>query len=332
MPSRRPVSRAALTVVLAAVATAITLASPVVAQGGARAGRAYRVTVAPTALAAGTSSATTITLTQLAGDDWSHGKGLGSVRITPPAGFALTGATAARGSYALPVTIAGGAATVDGLELEHAGQTATVTLQARIPCGVAGAAKWTVVGHSTDRFSDSYATTLVQDPASASTAQVAGCSLAFAAQPAAAGAGKVITSQAANPAGAAVSVQLRDGNGNPAAQAGLAIGLSIAAGTGTAGALLGGTTSATTGSSGLAAFAPTIDRAGHAYKLVAQAGSGIRRRPPPHSTSATSRRCARARALRRPRRARRVRPSTATRTGECCRRRSASTTSTATTP
>ena len=83
------------------------------------------------------------------------------MRITPPAGFTLTGATAARGSYALPVTIAAGAATVDGLDLDHAGQTATVTLQARIACGVTGAANWTVVGHSTDSFSNSYATTLV---------------------------------------------------------------------------------------------------------------------------------------------------------------------------
>jgi len=275
MPSRRPVSRAALTLVLAAVAATVALASPVVAQGGGSSGPTYRVAVAPTALAAGTSAATTITLTQLVGDDWSHSKQLGSVRITPPAGFTLTGATAARGSYALPVTIAAGAVTVDGLDLDHAGQTATVTLQARIPCGVAGPAKWTVVGHSTDSFSSSYATTLGQDPASATTAQVAACSLAFAAQPAAAGAGKVITSQAANPAGPAVGVQLRDGNGNPAAQAGLAISLTIAAGTGTAGALLGGTTSAATGPGGLAAFAPTIDRAGHTYKLVAQAGSGI---------------------------------------------------------
>jgi len=167
MPSRRPVSRAALTLVLAAVAATVALASPVVAQGGGSSGPTYRVAVAPTALAAGTSAATTITLTQLVGDDWSHSKQLGSVRITPPAGFTLTGATAARGSYALPVTIAAGAVTVDGLDLDHAGQTATVTLQARIACGVAGPAKWTVVGHSTDSFSSSYATPLGQDPASA---------------------------------------------------------------------------------------------------------------------------------------------------------------------
>jgi hypothetical protein len=274
MPSsRRSVSRSALTVALAAVATTIALVSPVLARGSS--GPTYRVGVAPTALAAGTSPTTTITLTQLVGDDWSHSKELGSVRITPPAGFIVTGATATRGSYALPVTIAAGAVTVDDVDLDHAGETATVTLHERIPCGVAGAASWTVVGHSTDAYSNSYAKTLVQDPAGTPAVQVAGCSLAFAAQPTAAAAGKVITSQAANPAGPPVSVQLRDGNGNPAAQAGLSIGLSIAAGTGTAGAVLGGTTSSATGSSGLAVFAPTIDRAGHTYKLLARAGTGI---------------------------------------------------------
>ena len=148
---------------------AIALVSPVVAQGGGTSGPTYRVAVAPTALAAGTATTSTFTLTQLVGDDYAHSKELGSVRITAPAGFTLTGATAARGSYALPVTIAAGAATVDGLDLDHAGQTATVTLQARIACGVTGAAKWTVVGHSTDSFSNSHATTLVQDPASTST-------------------------------------------------------------------------------------------------------------------------------------------------------------------
>jgi hypothetical protein len=274
-PSRRPVPRAVLTAALAAVATAIILASPVLAHGGGSSGPAYRATAVPTALAAGTSSTTTITLTQLSGGDWSHSKGLGSVRITPPAGFTLTGATAARGSYALPVTIAAGTATVDEVGLDYAGQTASVTLQGRIPCGVASAASWTVIGHSTSKFSDSHATTLVQDPASALTAHVAGCSLAFAAQPAAAAVGNAITSQPANPAGAPVAVQLRDGNGNPAPQAGLAIGLSIASGTGAAGAVLAGTTSAATGPTGLAVFAPTIDRAGHTYRLLAQAGGGV---------------------------------------------------------
>ena len=102
MSSRRPVSRAALTVALAAVAAAIALVSPVVAQGGGSSGPTYRVAVAPTALAAGTATTSTFTLTQLVGDDYAHSKELGSVRITAPAGFTLTGATAARGSYALP--------------------------------------------------------------------------------------------------------------------------------------------------------------------------------------------------------------------------------------
>ena len=59
----------ALTVALAAVAAAIALVSPVVAQGGGSSGPTYRVAVAPTALAAGTSTTSTFTLTQLVGDD-----------------------------------------------------------------------------------------------------------------------------------------------------------------------------------------------------------------------------------------------------------------------
>ena len=281
-PTRRPVPRGALIGVLAVFATAVALVSPAMSQAGgsSSSGPSYRAAVAPTALAAGTAASSTITLTQLVGDARSHGKPLGSVRITPPAGFTLTGATAARGSYPLPVAIAAGAATVDNLNLDYAGKTATVTLQVTIPCGVTGAALWKVVGHSTSKFTDSYAVTLVQDPASTLTAQVAACSLAFGTQPTNAGAGKVITSQPANPAGAPIGVQLRDGNGNPAAIGGVPIGLAIASGTGSIAAVLGGTTSAPTSAAGTALFAPTIDRAGNAYKLVASAGAGI--------TSATS--------------------------------------------
>ena len=269
LSSRRHVPRAVLTSALAALATTLVLVIPGLAQAGGSSGPSYKAAVAPTALAAGTSAASTITLTQLAG------KGLGSVQITAPAGFTVTGATAARGTYALPVVLAGSTVTVDNIGLDYAGKTATVTIQASIPCGVAGAATWKVVGHSTSKYSDRYATTLVQDPTSTLTAQVAACSLAFAAQPTAAGTGKVITSQAATPSGAAVSVQLRDGNGNPAALSGIPVGLSIASGTGAAGAQLGGTISANTSAAGTAAFAPTIDRAGNDYKLVAQAGAGI---------------------------------------------------------
>ena len=107
-PSRRPSLRALISAGAVALATAILLVNPVLAHGGGSSGPTYKATVAPTALAAGTTTASsTITLTQLVGGDWSHGKELGSVRIAPPAGFTLTGATAVRGSYPIPVIVAG---------------------------------------------------------------------------------------------------------------------------------------------------------------------------------------------------------------------------------
>lgn len=274
-PSHRPSLRALVAAGAVALATTILLVSPVFAHGGGSSGPTYKATVAPTNLAAGTTSASTITLTQLVGGDWSHDKELGSVRITPPAGFTLTGATAIRGSYPIPVNVAGNTATVNNLDLEHAGQTANVTLAATIACGVAGPRTWTVVGHSTYNFDAYGASTRVQDPSSTLTANVAGCSLAFTAQPSTAQILKVITSVAATPAGPPVKVQLRDGNGAPASQAGIAVNIAIEPGTGTAGAILAGTTNANAGLTGAAAFAPTIDRPGHDYRFLASAGAGI---------------------------------------------------------
>jgi hypothetical protein len=259
-----------------AAAMSLALVAPAFANGGGGgSGPSYRAVVTPATAAAGVASGSTITLTQLAEDGSFHLAELGSVRITPPVGFVVTGATASRGSNALAVTIAGGSVTVNTVDLDHAGQSATVTVQATIPCGVSGAAVWVVVGHSTYAYDSTRARILVQDPSSQLTSQVAPCSLAFAAQPAAGAVGQAISSVAANPSGAPVQVQLRDGTGSPAAQAGVAIGLAVEPGTGTAGALLGGVATAATGSSGLASFAPTIDRAGHGYVLRASAGPGI---------------------------------------------------------
>ncbi len=273
--SRPPTVRAALAAAAVALTTSLFLGAPVLATGGGTSAPTYKAVVAPVGPAAGTTATSTITLTQLVADQGSLGKELGSVRITAPAGLTLTGATAARGSTALPVTLASNTATVNNLDLEQAGQTATVTVEAAIPCGVSGARTWTVVGRSTYTFDASGAKTRVQDPSSALTATVAACSLAFATQPATAQVDKVITSVAADPAGAPVKVQLRDGNGDPEPQADLAIALAIEAGSGAAGAVLAGITSAGTGSSGAAAFAPTIDRPGHEYRLRATAGPGI---------------------------------------------------------
>ncbi len=262
---------------LMALALGLALVTPAFANGGGGSGPTYRAAIGPTTVAAGTTSTTTVTLTQLVEDGWFHNNELGSARITAPAGFTVTGASATRGSTALPVTVAGSVVTVDKVDLDHIGQTAAVSIQASIACGTSGSATWAVVGHQTYTYSSPYARVLLQDPASQLTATVQACSLAFVAGhgPSTAGIGQTITDTAGDPGGPAIQVQLRDGAGNPAGQAGLTVTLAIAAGSGTSGAVLGGTTSAATGGGGVATFAPTIDLAGIGYKLKATAGSGI---------------------------------------------------------
>jgi hypothetical protein len=257
-----------LALLLAALA-----ASPALATGGSTT-PTYKAVVSPSTAAAGTAATTTVTLTQLIN---STDRKLGSVRITPPAGLVLTGATAARGSTSLPVVIAGGSVTVDDVDLKYSGKTATVTLQTTIACGVAGAKTWTVVARSTSSFTNPYAKVLVRHSSSQLTTNVLACSLAFPAggQPTGAEVGATITNTPGDPGGAPVTAQLLDGNGASASQLGLSVSLAIEPGTGTSGAMLGGSTSGLTGVGGSVSFAPTIDLVGHDYQLRASAGPGI---------------------------------------------------------
>jgi hypothetical protein len=272
MSSRRRSTRAAVLAILAALALALGLVAPALATGGT-AGPTYRAVITPTSAAAGTASTTTLTLTQLVEDSWFHHDELGSARITPPAGFTVTGASATRGS----VTVAAGVVTINNIDLDHVGQSSVVSIQATIACGVSGASTWVVVGHQTYSYSSSYARILPQDPASQLTTFVNACSLAFVAghQPSTAGIGQTITNTPGDPSGPAIQVQLRDGNGDPDALAGVSISLAIATGTGASGASLGGTTGADTSAAGLATFAPTVDLTGRGYRLQASAGPGI---------------------------------------------------------
>jgi hypothetical protein len=257
---------------LAALAVLLATAVPAAATGSS--GPTYRAVVAPADAAAGTAPTFTVTLTQLVN---SEDRKLGSVRITPPAGLVLTGASAVKGITNLPVTIAAGAVTINNVDLKHAGKTAVVTIQTTIGCGVQGTKSWAVKAHNTAGYTSVHAKVLVRHPSSQLTTNVTGCSLAFAGsrQPSAAEIGQTITSVAGNPAGLAIAVQLRDGNGAPANQSGVNVSLAIVADTGTPGAILGGTTAGLTNGSGLAEFAPTIDTIGQDYQLRATAGSGI---------------------------------------------------------
>jgi hypothetical protein len=270
MRAPRSVRSAATT--LAALVILLVGVVPVAATGGSS--PTYKAVVAPATAAAGTTLTSTVTLTQLV---YSHERKLGSARVTPPTGFVITAASAVRGSTTLPVTIASGSVTVNDIDLKHPGKTAVVTVQASVACGVVGPKSWGVEARNTSTFTSSYAKVLVRHSSSQLTTNVSGCSLAFVdgRGPTSAETGQTITSVPGEPSGQPIAVQLRAGSGAPANQSGVGISLAIVAGTGTAGAALGGTTSATTDGTGLAVFAPTIDLSGRDYRLAASAAGAI---------------------------------------------------------
>ncbi len=264
--TRRSVS--GILVTFAALMSLLIAAAPAAATGSS--GPAYRADIAPAGAAAGTTSTLVITVKQLSE---SYDKKVHSVRVTAPDGVEITGATAKKGSTSLAVASSSSTATVSSIPFSGSGQTATITLQVAIPCGIGGTRTWTVVAKKGNDF-ETGGSPLTQDPASQLGTSISRCSLAFSEQPADAGRDKVITSVTADPGGTPIKVRLRDGNGDPASQSGVTISLAIAGGTGASGATLGGDTSDGTNSNGVAAFAPTIDRSSDGYRLVASA-SGI---------------------------------------------------------
>ena len=255
--------------VCVAILSVLVAAVPVAATGGGG-GAAYRADVAPSGAPAGTSSTLVATLTQLSS---SSDKRIRSARVSAPSGIQITGATAKKGGTPLTASVSSGAVTVNSISPLNAGQTVTITLQVSIACGVGGSKTWEVAAKNGTPF-DTGGSALSQDGASQLTTSVTRCSLAFAEQPASAGRNKVITSVVADPSGTPVKVRLLDGNGANAAQSGVSISIAIVSGTGASGASLGGTTSATTNSNGVAALAPTIDKSERGYRLEASA-SGI---------------------------------------------------------
>ena len=275
-PSGYRPARVLVVSIVVALAALLSLGEVVLAHGGGGSGGpTYLANVSPTTIAAGTASTSTIALTQLVEEYHDDDRELGSVRITVPAGLTISGASAAKGSTPLAVVIGSGTVSVDRVDLDHAGQTASVTIQTTVACGIAGPLTWGVEAHQTYSFGSSHAKVLLKDPTSQLGSQVLACSLAFASQPAGAGVGDVISTVAGDPSAAPVVVQLRDGNGAPAAQAGITVSLAIASGTGTSGASLGGASSGPSGPTGQVSFAPTIDRSGRGYALDASAGAGI---------------------------------------------------------
>lgn len=257
--------------ILTASAILLTLLIAATAVGATGShGPAYRADISPGTAAAGTSSTLVITVKQLSTS--SHQR-VRSARVTAPDGLAITDATAKKGSTSLPVSSSSSVVTVNSIPFSSSGQTATISLEVAIPCGIGGSRTWTVEARKGDDFG-SGGPALTQDPASQLTTSIARCSLAFTEQPADAGRDKVVTSVTADPGGTPIKVRLRDGNGSPASQSGVTVSLDLVSGTGASAATLGGDTSDSTNGNGVAAFAPTIDRTGDGYRLKASA-SGI---------------------------------------------------------
>lgn len=272
MPSVRSTTRRLVGAALGLSLLAAIPAAPVSAHGSGTHPE-YRVQVGPATAVAGTIGTTTVRFEQLVSSHHPYPV-IGSMRITAPAGFVITGATAKMGKRSLPLTVRPGAVLAQDLDVRTAGQRIRFTITTEVRCGTVGASTWAVVAREAKTFSNTKRRTVRQDKTSPLTTDVAGCSLEFLRQPALAGKGVTISSVSALPSGASVAVRLLDGNGQPALQSGIPVGLAIKPGTGAAGASLGGTRDATTNANGVATFAPTIDKEGTGYRLQAD-GTGL---------------------------------------------------------
>jgi hypothetical protein len=263
-----PKHRSGIAIMVAAIV--LTLAVPGIVRGHWYGPSTYLAKVTPTSVAAGSTATFEVKLELVSGGS----KGLLSARIVAPVGVSVIGASAQNKWGSVPTQVSADSVTVNGLWLWKVGQSATVTIEAAIACGTAGSVQWDTIGHSTVLFTHPHASTLPRHPGSQLGTDVSGCSLAFVvgSQPADAAVDTNITSEAGNPLGAPVRVQVLDGNGSPSSQSSVPVTLDIADGTGTPGAQLNGSTTESTNTSGVATFSTlSIDQAGFAYRLTSSA-------------------------------------------------------------
>ncbi len=233
-------------------------------------GKCYAAGVTPASVVAGTSQAVAFTVTNEAATQT-----LGSVQITAPSGFVVTGASGGTASYTSDSALF--------LDLSLSpGQSASLIVDATAPCGGESSA-WGIEAKQSNQFNGSGNDFVLNQLNSQLSATVTGsCSLAFAngEQPASTAVGQPITSGFDSTA-TGIAVEVLDGNGDLAATSTAAVTLAIGANPGS-GTLSGTTTSDATG--GVATFpagssGPSIDAAGAGYTLVATS---------PGITSATS--------------------------------------------
>jgi hypothetical protein len=226
-------------------------------------GKCYLAVVAPQSAVAGESHAFTVTVTNEATTQT-----LGSVQVTAPSGFVVTGASGGTASYT------SGAALFLNLGLSH-GQSATLTVDTTVPC-TGSTSAWGTQAKQSNQFNGS-GNDFVLDPLSSLAASVTGsCSLVFVGQPNGTAAGSQITTQVGS-TGSPPSVEVLDGAGNLLTSSTAAVTMAI--GSNPASGTLSGTTTVDA-VAGIASFAGlSIDQTGTGYTLGASS---------PGITSATS--------------------------------------------
>jgi hypothetical protein len=226
-------------------------------------GKCYLTAVAPQSVAAGVSQAFTVTVTNEATTQT-----LGSVQVTAPSGFVVTGAAGGTASHTA------GSALFLNLGLSNS-QSATLTVDATAPCS-GSSSGWGVEAKQSNQFNGS-GNDFVLDPASSLAATVSGsCSLKFVNQPNGTAVGMPITTKVGG-TGSPVSVEVLDGNGNLLTSSTVPVTVAIGANPGS-GTLSGTTTVSASG--GVAGFPGlSINQTGSGYTLGATS-PGITPAPP----------------------------------------------------
>ena len=220
-----------------AVAFVVALLMSVFAVGGfaATTTKPYKIDIAPHSVAAGSSTTFTATLTNEASPQQ-----LGSVNITAPTGFTVTGAAVVSAPVGATATQVGNAVQLRTLALPPGG-IATFTITATAPCTPSGGA-WMVTAKQSNDYNGPPGNDFTADAASNTAISITGaggCHLHFYAEPADAAINTAISSTPFNsPTGTSVQVEVLDGNNHRVTSSTAPI--SIAINTGTTGATLTG--------------------------------------------------------------------------------------------
>lgn len=258
------IARVSMGVLAAGVLGAVLLVAP---SAGATSstciasGKCFAVAVSPSSLAAEASAAFTFTVTNEASPQT-----LGSVQISAPPGFVITGASGASSM----VSVTSSSATFNDLMSGQGlspGATTTLTVTAVAACG-GGSYQWGIEAHQANDF-NSPGNMFQLDPDSAgnlSGTLTGSCSLAFTSdgQPTGTTVSAVITSATGGP----VKVEILDGSGQLATGSTAAVTIAIANVQGTGSGSLSGTTTVDA-SAGVASFSDLSINATGAYALVA---------------------------------------------------------------